>query len=247
MTAASNGIRIFRYAELGSTNDQAKRLIEAGFCDNIAIRAERQTAGRGRGGRTWQSLKGNLACSLVASPDMPATRLSELSFVIAVALRDSIAKCLPAPHAAKLKWPNDVLIGDAKLSGILLEVATGTRSDRPSVIVGIGVNVAAAPDDLDRPAVSLQSLGSAIAADDLFVDLAERFFDRAARWQAEGLAPVLADWLDHAIGLREEIVVRTGDRQRRGVFEALDETGALVLRLPDGRTEKVTAGDVFLT
>lgn len=247
MTASPNAFCIFRYATLGSTNDQAKRLVDAGFCDRIAIRAERQTAGRGRAGRNWRSLEGNLACSLVVAPEVPATRLSELSFVIAVALRESIAEFLPAAHTPELKWPNDVLIDGAKLSGILLEVATDARSERPSVIVGVGVNVASAPDDLDRPAVSLQGLGSEIGAERIFLDLAERFFDRTAEWQTEGLEPIRADWLDHAVGLGEEIVVRTGETERKGIFDSLDESGALILRLADGRIEKVTAGDVFMT
>ena len=247
MTAPETNYRIFKFCELGSTNDQAKTLVNAGFCDGTAIIADHQTAGRGRSGRSRQNLEGNLACSFIVSPHVAVPRLSELSFVIAVALRKCIAGVLPEPHVAKLKWPNDLLIGDAKLSGILLEVATGPVSERPSVIVGVGVNVAAAPDGIDRPVVSLQSLGCDIDAAALFSTLAEGFFKTTARWETAGLKPILADWLDHAAGLGEEIVVRAGKTERTGIFEALDDSGALILRLADGGVEKFTAGDVFLS
>ena len=139
-----------------------------------------------------------------------------------------------------LKWPNDVLCGGAKLSGILLEGEGNT------VAVGIGVNCAHHPGNLEYPATDLATAGAQVSADGLFTALSRAMVPRIAQWErGEGLASIRADWLKRADGLNRTVRVRLHDRELSGVFEALDDLGRLVLRRSDGTTETVAAGDVF--
>jgi BirA family biotin operon repressor/biotin-[acetyl-CoA-carboxylase] ligase len=219
---------VTRLAETGSTNDwlleRAKLL-----ADGHWVRTDRQTAGRGRRGRAWHDGSGNLMASVLVKADGP---VQQLSFVAAVALREAVLAA--TGHETRLKWPNDLLLGGAKVSGILLE-----RSGA-ALVVGIGVNVGWAPDGLERPAARL---GGDVEL--LFAALRERFADWRGRWTAAGFAPVRAAWLAAAAGLGEAIEVRLGGETLYGRFEGLDSDGALLLGLADGGQRAVHAGEVF--
>ena len=154
---------------------------------------------------------------------------------------------LAASHVVsdfRLKWPNDVLVDGAKLSGIALE--TEERAGLPRwVIVGIGVNVAAAPTGLPYPAASLAGLGFEVTAETLFEALADEWVDACAIWdEGRGFAEIRRLWLARAFGLGGDIVVRTTSSVTRGRFESLDEAGQLVLRLHDGTCRAVSAGEI---
>jgi BirA family biotin operon repressor/biotin-[acetyl-CoA-carboxylase] ligase len=217
-------------AETVSTNDDVAALAREGAPEGLWLRAERQTGGKGRQGRAWQSPPGNLHASTLVrlQPDDPPA--PTLALVAAVALHETVKRHTPA---ARIKWPNDLLVGGAKLAGILLE----RQGD--AVVVGFGVNLAHHPEGLDRPATSLEP---PVAPDPFLARLAAAFAAWLARWRAEGLAPVRAAWLAaaHPVGT----VLTTNDVQGR--FDGLDETGALRLRLEDGRVRIIHAGDVFL-
>jgi len=208
--------------------------------------ATNQTFGRGRAGRRWQSLIGNLFCSFGLTPSVSTMRLSELSFVIVVALQAAMTTVLRKGTEAKIKWPNDILINDAKISGILLEVVNVRERVHPAVIIGVGVNIVSCPQSLDRPSTCLQELGYRGNAQSFLEILADEFFRSVADWERDGFMPIRQAWLDHAVGLGEEIGIRSGNDKQQGVFEALDRTGALLLRLPDGSLRTITAGDIFL-
>jgi BirA family biotin operon repressor/biotin-[acetyl-CoA-carboxylase] ligase len=216
--------------ETGSTNDDVAALAREGAAEGTWLRAERQSGGKGRQGRAWQSPPGNLYASTLvrlAPGDPPAPTLA---LVAAVALHETVQ-----PHApdARIKWPNDLLVGGAKFAGILLE----RQGD--AVIVGFGVNLANHPEDLDRPATSLKP---PVVPGPFLERLATAFATWLGRWRTEGLAPVRTAWLAaaHPIGA----ALSTSDA--RGTFEGLDETGALRLRLEDGGLRVIHAGDVFL-
>jgi BirA family biotin operon repressor/biotin-[acetyl-CoA-carboxylase] ligase len=198
--------------------------------EGIWLRAERQSGGRGRQGRAWESPSGNLHASTLVRLQAEDPLAPTLALVAAVALHESLA-----PHApsAIIKWPNDLLVDGAKLAGILLE----RQSD--AVVIGFGVNLAHRPENLDRPAASLEGR---VAPDALLERLAAAFAAWLFRWRTEGLAPIRAAWLAaaHPIGT----ALTGGDAQ--GVFDGLDETGALRLRLADGALRIIHAGDIFL-
>ena len=221
-------------AETGSTNDDLAVLARDGAPEGLWLRAERQTGGKGRQGRAWLSPPGNLYISTLvrlAPSDPPAPTLA---LVAAVALHETVA--LHAPGAA-IKWPNDLIAGQAKLAGILLE------RHNEAVVIGFGVNLAHAPDLPDRPATSLADLAGTPQNPASFAEiLAETHARWLTRWRAEGIAPVRKAWLAaaHPIGT----ALSTGEGQ--GLFDGLDEDGALRLHLADGTTRVIHAGDVFL-
>jgi BirA family biotin operon repressor/biotin-[acetyl-CoA-carboxylase] ligase len=221
-------------AETGSTNDDLAALAREGASEGLWLRAERQTGGRGRQGRAWSSPPGNLYASTLVRlrpGDPPAPTLA---LVAAVALHEAASLYTPG---ILIKWPNDLLAGGAKLSGILLE-----RAD-DAVVIGFGVNLAFHPTDIERPATSLAALAGSAPDPDAFLEtLADAFARWLGRWRSAGLAPVRRAWLAaaHPVGTA---LTAAGEE---GLFDGLDETGALRLRLADGTLRVVHAGDVFL-
>ena len=202
------------------------------------LRAERQTAGRGRQGRAWASPVGNFSASTLVrlrAGDPPA---ATLGFVAAVALMEVVVEILPI---ARLKWPNDLLVDGAKLSGILLE-----RAD-DAVVVGVGVNLAHGPDLADRPTTSLAAHGIDMAGAAFAPLLAEAFARWLDRWRTYGFAAVRAQWLAaaHPVGTPLRAALPDGTTLA-GAFEDLDADGALILRLASGERRAIHAGDVFL-
>jgi BirA family biotin operon repressor/biotin-[acetyl-CoA-carboxylase] ligase len=216
--------------ETGSTNDDVAALAREGAPEGTWLRAERQTGGKGRQGRVWQSPAGNLHASTLVRLQPGDPPAPTLALVAAVALHEVVKPYAPA---ARIKWPNDLLVDGAKLAGILLE----RQGD--AVVVGFGVNLAQHPEGLDRPATSL---APPVALDPFLACLAAAFAAWRDRWRAEGLAPVRAAWLAaaHPVGT----VLTANDVHGR--FDGLDESGALRLRLEDGGLRIIHAGDVFL-
>lgn len=159
-----------------------------------------------------------------------------LALVAAVAVQEVAASQAPG-HLVMIKWPNDLLVEGAKLSGILLE-----RAD-DAVVIGFGVNLAFAPDVADRPTISLAGLTGAHVDPAAFLAmLAESFARWLGIWRDQGLAPIRARWLEAAHPVGTALSTSAGE----GLFDGLDESGALRLRLADGSAHVIHAGDVFL-
>ena len=228
-------------AETGSTNVDMLLLARQGAEEGLWLRAERQTAGKGRLGRQWVSEPGNLYTSTLVrlrpSDPTPAT----LALVAAVALHQAVGVFLPVEHAARLKWPNDLLLDGAKLSGILLE-----RSG-DAVVVGMGVNLAHHPDLPDRPTTSLAAAGLAVSPDAFAEVLVEAFGRWLTVWRGQGIAAIRDAWLAaaHPIGTALSVRLPGGDVQD-GLFDGLDADGALILRLASGERHVIHAADVFV-
>ncbi|MEN2746603.1 biotin--[acetyl-CoA-carboxylase] ligase [Sphingomonas sp. T9W2] len=221
----------------GSTNADLLAAAATGAEEGLWLRAERQSAGRGRLGRSWADGAGNLFASTIVRlrPHDPAAHT--LTLVAAVALADAIA--MSAPGLAMIKWPNDLMIGEAKLSGILLE-----RSG-DAVVIGFGVNLASQPALPDRLTTSLAVLGVAMTPEALLAVLSERFAAWLAIWRRGGGSVVRTAWEERAHPRGTPLRVRLPDgSERSGVFDGLDADGALRLLGPDGRTALVHAGDV---
>ena len=227
-------------AETGSTNADMIALARSGAEEGLWLRAERQTQGRGRHGRAWSSPAGNLYASTIVRlrpSDPPAPTLA---LVAAVALEECVAAYLQR-GGLLLKWPNDLLLDGAKLSGILLERADG------AVVIGVGVNLADHPDLPDRRTTSLSAHGIVADPADFIETLAGAFARWLGRWRGEGLAPVRARWLDRAHPPGTALSVAAPDGGTiDGLFDGLDRDGALILRLADGDRRVIHAGDVFL-
>jgi BirA family biotin operon repressor/biotin-[acetyl-CoA-carboxylase] ligase len=243
--AEASGVRLIAYDALGSTNAEALANGRAGERGPLWISAARQTAGRGRRGNAWVSEPGNFYASLLLTDAAPAAHLPELCFVVALAVRDAV--CMAAPQLAshfRLKWPNDLLLDGAKLAGILIEAESA--GGRTSVAAGIGVNCAHSPDELADQATSLAARSATIAPVALMTELSRTMLGRLTQWdRGTGFAAIRAEWLSHAAGIGGDIQVRLSDRELTGTFETLDAAGRLIVRLPGGAREAITAGEVF--
>lgn len=223
---------------IDSTNDEAKRQARQGRGHGTVVWAREQTAGRGRRGRSWASPPGNLHVSVLLDAGRPLARAAELGFVAAVALVEALEPLAPAA-VFQCKWPNDVWCDGRKLAGMLLEPADDL------VVLGIGVDVVAAPSPALAPAISLREVGAAASAEQVLEALCGRLAPWFDRWRAEGFAPVRAAWLARARGLGRPIEVRLENSTLSGTFSGLDDEGALLLQLPGGERRRVLAGDVF--
>src|SRR6186713_2212753 len=201
--------------------------------------ADRQTEGRGRQGRSWLDAPGNFMGSTVInlSPNDPLP--ASLSFVAAMATYEVVVNHLAAPQTLVIKWPNDLMLAGAKLSGILLERVGN------AAVVGIGVNLAAAPQLGDRDARHLAESGPAPDRDAFAGELAASFDREIDRWRQFGLDPLFARLLAASYPLGSVLTVHGADGARiTGAFCGLEPDGALKLRLADGSLHAVHAGDI---
>jgi BirA family biotin operon repressor/biotin-[acetyl-CoA-carboxylase] ligase len=231
---------------IDSTNAEAIRRAAGGERGPLWIVAARQSAGRGRHGRGWESRTGNLYATLLVPLPVTADAATQVSFVAALAVHDVAASALPDPSKLALKWPNDVLLDGAKLSGILIETVA-TEPGTTTVAIGIGVNIAHAPERTRYGATSLAAHGAELDPDEAFIRLAAALSARLAQWN-DGcdFAVVRRDWTARAVGIGRRASVATGDRTVIGTFTGIASDGALMLTEAGGRTHLIHAGEVTL-
>lgn len=223
--------------EVSSTNDEIKK-----YCsDNgskIVLCAEKQTAGRGRRGHSWLSLSGNLFFSMAFEFDI--RNAGKIAIISGLSLLQVI-KQLKENANVLLKWPNDVLLNNAKVSGILLEKGCGNY-----LIVGIGVNIAQSPisNELCYQVTSLSEAGIDIEKNAFLKHYIKFFLQNLSLLQTQGFAVLREKWLRNAKGLEQEIIVRQDGKEKKGIFKGIDENAALLMATSHG-IEKIMAGDVF--
>jgi BirA family biotin operon repressor/biotin-[acetyl-CoA-carboxylase] ligase len=249
--ARAQGVRLLSLETVDSTNDEARRLIEAGERGPLWVTGTQQTKGKGRLGRTWLSPQGNLHASLIVSACDEMRLAPQLGFVAGVATLKGLQHLCPGQRFA-LKWPNDLLLSGDKIGGILLEnIITPTgdaRQPTASVsIIGIGVNCETAPEGLPYPTRALTSIGpNAPTALELISVLTDAFVGTLALWRRGlGFAQIRNEWLSCAAGLGDEIHVVLAHETLIGRFEEIDSTGRLVLSCLEGK-RLIEAGDVLL-
>ena len=251
MSTRRLGGMMVTFTETGSTNAVASRLGEEGAAEGTIVLAESQVQGKGRLGRIWISPAGaNLYCSVLLRPPILPSNAPQLTFVSAVAVVRAI-KCCSALTPV-IKWPNDILINGNKVAGLLNEMTAET--DRvATVVLGIGVNLNMAreqfPDDLRHPASSL-FLESGIRVDRIAFtrNLLEALDELYDCYLAGGYPAIRDEWLSYCGVIGKRVCVSdTSTSERVGVARGIDESGALLLELPDGAVERIFAGDVRLS
>lgn len=247
--ATAAGYRLAAFETIGSTSEEGLVRARAGEGGPLWLVSSEQTAGRGRRGNAWQTARGNLAASLLLTSDLPTVVIAQLGFVAGVALARALDEVCGSVSgglapAFSLKWPNDLLAEERKLSGILVQTETVGAGKR-AVVVGIGVNVRHVPDGLDYPTTSLRALGFLCEAEELFVALSATWVEVASSWdEGRGFVAIRRAWLDRAAGLNGPVAVRLNGERVAGRFETIDEQGQLVLRADDGSRRHVSAGEV---
>jgi len=231
-----------------STNSEAARIAPELLAPTWILGLE-QTAGRGRRGRPWVDTHGNFAATLVMQPDEPADRVALRSFVAALALFDALARVIGDASSLALKWPNDVLLNEGKLAGILLESA-GLGARLSHFMIGIGVNLIHAPGAGDvetsawRPVSLKGETGIEIGPEDFLAVLAETYAAREIQFSTYGFSPIRTAWLEQAARLGEVITAKTARETFTGCFETVDEHGNLVLSIGNTR-HAIPAAEVF--
>jgi len=248
MTGWPGGVERRVLDSVDSTNAEAAR-IAPGLAGPCWIMAYRQTAARGRRGRAWANPEGNFAATLLLRPDEPPAQAALRSFVAALALRDALLAVLPGLSGLSLKWPNDVLLNEGKVAGILLE-SSGNGGRMDWIAIGIGVNLLSAPDPAAleagaTPPVSLAGETGQRVTPDALLDALAPAYDRWERQFATlGFAPIRTAWLAGAARLGQGITARTARDTLTGTFETVDEAGNLVLVTSSGR-RAVPAAEIF--
>lgn len=238
--------RVAWHASVGSTSDVARAAALSGEPAGLWVMAERQTAGRGRLGRHWESPAGNFHGSLLLDDEAAAGGQGALSLVVGLALASAIQALDPGRIEPRLKWPNDVMLGPAKLAGILVERFAAASADRPGfVIVGIGVNLVTAPEGIGVPATSLAQAGlPGTAPADLLAALQPALAHHLTLWRDGGFVALRPAWLTLAHGLGTTLRVGVGQHRREGRFVGLGPDGALLLEAPSGEVQRIVMGEV---
>jgi BirA family transcriptional regulator, biotin operon repressor / biotin---[acetyl-CoA-carboxylase] ligase len=231
--------------EVGSTNREAFLQAERGEKGPLWIVARRQTAGRGRSGRLWASEPGNLYATLLIDLACSPGVVPQLSLIAGVAVVDAITAAAGRIAGLRLKWPNDVLIGEAKCAGILAESMSGQNS--VLAVIGAGINLAWYPADVGRAATSLSEHGVAVSSEAMLEALALSMDEWLHVWQCgAGFSRIRQAWLDRAGPVGERCTVNAGTERIEGTFRGLDPGGALLIEDQDGRERSIAFGDVLL-
>jgi BirA family biotin operon repressor/biotin-[acetyl-CoA-carboxylase] ligase len=244
--AAAAGHRLEHVPAIGSTNAVLIERAREGETGPLWLVADRQEQGRGRNARPWSSPEGNLYASLLLTDPAPAAHVSELSFVLSLALRDAVlaaAGMLQSP-VLTLKWPNDVMAEGMKTAGLLLE--GGGARGVSFVVAGFGVNIVSHPEGTPYKATDLRAAGFAVDRDGLLRALTDAVVARLVQWdRGAGFEAIRRDWIAVAHGRNGPLRVNTLSESFEGVFEAIDAGGRLIVMTPAGR-RTVSAGDVFV-
>jgi BirA family transcriptional regulator, biotin operon repressor / biotin---[acetyl-CoA-carboxylase] ligase len=236
------------FDEIDSTNEEARRRAAGSDLQPAWLLAKQQTAGRGRRGRSWTTLPGNMFLTYYGVTERPPADIALLGFAAGVALAESCAPFV-GQDTARLKWPNDLLLDGRKAAGILLEsaqIAPGT-DNRFWFALGVGLNIAGAPDDAGQPTGALKEFTKGEAPSP--ISIAQTFAVRAAHWGAtfeqQGFEPLRAAWEARARGLGGVVSVDIAGTRIEGRAQGLSLRGELILILPSGETRLISAGDVY--
>lgn len=246
------GYRLLSLEATESTNDDALEAARAGDPGQLWVVSREQLAGRGRHGRQWTSPPGNLYASLLLLDPCDAATAPQLGFVAGLALHEAVEAVIGigAPRLS-LKWPNDLLLDGAKISGMLLEGHRVGTAGTLAIVIGIGVNVASAPTGTPYPATTLSIIRPGLTREEVFLALSASFARTFSAWRASArmniadpFGPIRRLWLERAAGIGREVTLRLPSGEKKGIFEGLDRFGRLQLNGPSG-LELIDAGDLY--
>ncbi|HKJ04148.1 MAG TPA: biotin--[acetyl-CoA-carboxylase] ligase [Geopsychrobacteraceae bacterium] len=231
----------------GSTNQDLRHMAEQGAAEGTVLVADRQSAGRGRLGRRWESPAGvNLYCSLLLRPQIPPQQVPQLTFLTAVAAAEALIELYQLP--VRVKWPNDLLVEGKKIAGMLNEMSAESEQVH-FVLLGLGINLNMTaeqfPADLRYPATSVMlERGATVERLDFVRFLLQRVDDLYRIYLEEGFWAIRRRWEGFSDLLDRDVQVDQNPGIRKGRVVGLDDDGALRLQLEDGQIERILAGDV---
>lgn len=228
------------YDSVTSTQDVLKDAATDGADEGLVVQAGEQTRGRGRHGRVWTSEPGNLYMSILLRPDCEAALVGELALLAGVAIAEAMAPDLANTDVLRLKWPNDVLLDGRKCAGLLLESDIDSGGRITWLALGMGVNIAHAPEG-----GAVMQAASVDALRDRILDTLGRLY---RTWQGDGFAPIRTAWLGYSFPKGTDMSVKSPSGRIEGKFESIDDSGNLLIRVGEaGDLRTITAGDVHAT
>ncbi len=229
------GFGIYHYKKIFSTNTEASDLIDTGaILSETIIIADEQLKGRGRNGKDWLSPQGNFYASLIINHK---DKLGELGFIVAIAIGNALLS-LATDLNIQYKWPNDVLVDDKKISGILLE----KRSHSNWLVVGIGINVINAPLE---EATCISRYCQPLSNMNLLKEIIINFSNLRSKWLIDGFYDIRSMWMERACKLNEQISVRLASQLLEGIFTGIDTSGRLILMKENKHLVYLDTGEVF--
>lgn len=246
LTTRIMGVEIHAFRQTRSTNDLAFSLAEQGAAEGTLVIAESQKKGRGRFGRPWISPAGGLWFSLILRPYLFPSLAPRITITASLAVASAIRQITSLP--ALIRWPNDILIGERKVSGILTEMNAETEVIK-FVILGIGVNLNLVstdfPPEIRNMATSIrQELGYSLFRVDFLVNLLEKIEKYYLELKAGRFFSILQEWCRFSATLGRQVKVNTPEGPFEGHALNIDDDGALVLRLDSGFLKRILTGDV---
>lgn len=239
---------LLTFDKIDSTNDEAIRLIKKGIQGNILIVADKQTNGKGSKEKSWKSIAGNLHMSILLQPIVDINRITELPFLVAVILNETIKEftsTLNAPKSdIKLKWPNDILVAGKKLAGILIE-SINLKGEN-YVIIGIGINTHFMPDIPNTEVTSLFSEGVILKNSTFFLNnFMQKFQPNYIKWMTNNnFNDTREKWLKSAYKLNNVVTIDNGIIKVSGIFKNIDLNGAICIELDNGNVQKFSSGQI---
>ncbi|MHA2378965.1 MAG: biotin--[acetyl-CoA-carboxylase] ligase [Candidatus Thorarchaeota archaeon] len=240
-------VRLVCFDKVDSTNDVAKRYVEEGVCEGLVVISNSQNTGRGRFDRGWESPRGGLYVSLIMKPLLSPATLPLMGIMLGCSAASAIHSL--SSIDVRLKWPNDILVNEKKVGGILSEAVT--EGDQVvAIILGIGINVNLQLDDYSedlRESVTtvLQETGKEISMEDLAALLLKEVHARMREVEArQTFQPILSEYKSVCNTLGKRVGVEQLDRTFEGIAHGIDDNGALIVKTAEGE-EKVSAGDVL--
>lgn len=241
-----NDYHLLSFDTIDSTNEEAKRLAANGASHGAVIWAKEQTHGKGRAGRNWESISGNLFVTVLLQPGCDIAIIPQLTYVASLAAYHTIHDILPEPSSLSLKWPNDVLIDNKKVAGILLESFIVPGDDQRWVAVGVGMNIDASPQHVEFPATSLKEEGvEIISAKIVLSRYIHCFVETYNQWSKRGFTAIKRQWADAAWSIGKEVKVSLPQEEVQGIFKGIDSEGGLILQLTPTQKRIIHAGDMF--
>jgi BirA family transcriptional regulator, biotin operon repressor / biotin---[acetyl-CoA-carboxylase] ligase len=227
-----------------STNDEAKRLLQLGYPEGTVVWADQQTAGRGRQGRRWISKPGNMFASVIVKPKVSPEIIGQLSFVAGLAAHQALSHYLGNYGTLRLKWPNDVLVNNCKIAGILIETDFA-GSALNGVVIGVGINLVNAPERVAFPAIALcELMDRCILPSDMLDQFLIEFAQVYELWLTQKFPPIRDRWMSHAHGLGDYITVACDGDTTEGYFKDLSPSGELILQMMDDTLIRFNAAEI---
>lgn len=231
-----------------STMDDVRDAVLGGNAqEGYVLHSLEQNGGRGRRGNSWVSPKGNLYMSVLLEPRKSFSDFGQMAFVAALAIYKALsALSTVGSDDIQIKWPNDILVAGQKISGLLLE-AEQEKGEDPYLVLGVGMNVFAAPDGCAqvKELMQLKENDNQFSVIECIRDeFLKHLNDVYTQWHSEGFSEIRKMWIEHAAYLNQTIKVRLAKETFEGVFRGIDEKGALLIEENSGITRCVTSGEV---